>query len=67
MVIHFRIYMEDHGNNTSTGVWKLKFTAINEQGNKMVEMLPAQDPGFAKIIDSLQYFLENGVAMKLRG
>lgn len=66
MVVHFRIELEDYGDGTSTGVWKLKFTAINEQGNAMVDTLKDKDPMFVKIIGGLQYFLETGKAIKLR-
>ncbi|UOB18628.1 hypothetical protein [Abyssalbus ytuae] len=65
VIVHFRIELENHDNNTCTGIWKLKFTALNEQGNKMIDNIPERDPMFEKIIEGLQYFLEKGEAIKL--
>ncbi|PLX12519.1 MAG: hypothetical protein C0597_13210 [Marinilabiliales bacterium] len=65
VVVHFRIELEDRGNNTCTGTWNLKFTAINEMGNEMVKSLPESNPMLMKIIEGLEYFLENGKVLKL--
>lgn len=65
LVAHFRIDLNDNGNGTCTGTWTLKFTALNEQGNKMVEAMPDDDPLFRKIVYGLQHYLKTGELMPI--
>jgi hypothetical protein len=63
VVIHFRINLIDNNNGTSTGVWNLTFTALNESGNAMVDSIPDKNPELERAIDGLEYFLESGEMM----
>ena len=63
VVIHFRIKLIDNNDGTSTGVWNLTFTALNESGNAMVESIPDNSPELQRAIDGLEYFLETGEMM----
>ena len=63
VVIHFRINLIDNNDGTSTGVWSLTFTALNEQGNAMVDSIPDKNPEMLSAIDGLEYFLETGEMM----
>jgi hypothetical protein len=63
VVIHFRINLIDNNDGTSTGVWNLKFTALNESGNAIVDSIPDKNPEFERAIDGLEYFLETGEMM----
>lgn len=63
VVIHFRINLIDHNDGTSTGVWNLTFTALNESGNAVVESIPDNSPELKRAIDGLEYFLKTGEMM----
>jgi len=63
LVIHFRIEMINNNDGTSTGIWNLTFTALNESGNETVESIPDHSPELERAIDSLEYFLETGEMM----
>jgi hypothetical protein len=63
VVIHFRINLIDNSDGTSTGVWNLTFTALNESGNAMVDSIPDSNPEIERAIDGLEYFLEKGEMM----
>ncbi len=64
LAIHFRIHLEDNHDGTSTGVWSLTFTALNEEGNAMVDGMPDENPELAKAVDGLEYFLNTGEMLK---
>ncbi|THB71663.1 MAG: hypothetical protein D6E12_00885 [Desulfovibrio sp.] len=64
VVIHFRIHLRDNGDATSTGVWHLTFTALNEQGNQVVDNLPERIQELEQAIDGLEYFLTEGELMR---
>ena len=63
IVIHFRVNLINNDDGTSTGVWKLTFTALNESGNVMVDSIPDNSPELERAIDGLAYFLEEGEMM----
>ena len=67
VVVHITISLMDNGNGTCTGIWDLKFTALNEQGNNMVAAIPDEDPLFTNIIAGLGYFLKTGELMRIVG
>lgn len=60
VVEHFRIDLEDNGDGTCMGVWTLKFTALNEQGNVFVDALPEEDPAFDRVLAGLEHFVTTG-------
>jgi hypothetical protein len=66
VVIHFRIDLRDNGDDTCTGIWTLKFTALNEQGNAFVDSLPDEDPLLKQIIGGLGHFVTKGELMAIR-
>ena len=63
VVIHFRINLINNNDGTSTGVWNLTFTALNESGNAIVESIPDNSSDLERAIDGLEYFLESGEMM----
>jgi hypothetical protein len=63
VVLHFRIVLKDNDDGTSTGVWDLTFTALNESGNEIVDATPDNNPEFERVIDALEYFLRTGEMM----
>ena len=63
VVIHFRINLVDNNDGTSTGLWHLTFTALNESGNEIVASIPDKSPELERAIDGLAYFLETGEMM----
>jgi len=65
VVEHFRINLEDNGDGTCTGTWTLIFTALNERGNEMVEMISEEEPLLRKVIRGLDHFLTAGERMPL--
>lgn len=67
LVVHFRIDLRDNHDGTCTGVWTLKFTALNEQGNEMMEAIPDRDKLRDKIIFGLGHFLKTGELMRMSG
>ena len=61
VVEHLRIDLKDNGDGTCTGTWTMKFTALNDRGNSMVEALPDEDPRFEKlVIQGLDHFVTTG-------
>jgi len=60
-VVHIRITLKDNNDGTTTGMWEEKYTALNEQGNEMVENMPGPDTQF---LTELSYYLKNGELMK---
>jgi hypothetical protein len=65
LVVHFRIELKDNGNGTCTGIWTLKFTALNEQGNMTLEAMPGKDTIFEKVVSGLGHFLKTGHLMRI--
>lgn len=65
LVEHIRIDLEDNHDGTCTGTWTLKFTALNEQGNVMVDAIPNNDPFFRKVVYGLQHYLKTGELMRI--
>jgi hypothetical protein len=65
IVIHFRIDLVDNGDGTCSGTWTLKFTALNERGNDMVDAVPEKDPLLEQAILGLQHFVETGERMTI--
>ncbi|MCG8510467.1 MAG: hypothetical protein MI741_14675 [Rhodospirillales bacterium] len=63
VVIHFRIDLTDNEDGTCTGLWTLKFTALNEAGNTFVDSLPDKDPVFDTVIAGLEHFVTTGTLM----
>lgn len=64
VVIHFRINLIDNNDGTSTAVWNLTFTALNEQGNAIIESMPDSSTELAHAIDGLEHFLKTGEMMR---
>ena len=64
VVFHLRIDVADNQNGTCTGTWTLKFTALTQQGNVMVQSLPEQDPDFGRLILALDHYLRTGEMMR---
>ena len=63
---HFTIELVDNGNGTCEGIWTLVFTAINEEGNAVIEAMPDKDPGFEFLVfDGLEHFLKTGERMEI--
>ena len=60
VVGHFTIEINDNHDGTCETVWKLVFTAINEDGNTVIESMPEKDPMFEMIIEALDYYLRTG-------
>ncbi len=65
LVVHFRIDLEDNHDGTCTGIWTLKFTALNEQGKEMVDAIPNDDPLFKRVVYGLQHYLQTGELMRI--
>ncbi len=64
VVEQLRIDLEDNGDGTCKGTWTMKFTALNEQGNSVVEALPEEDPLFESVvIRGLEHFVTSGELM----
>jgi hypothetical protein len=63
VVLHFRIKLVNNNDGTTTGLWNLTFTALNESGNVIVQSIPDKNPEFERAIDGLEYFLETGEMM----
>ena len=66
VVGHFTIEIEDNGDGTCETLWKIVFTAVNEQGNEIIEMMPDKDPMFEEIILALDYYLNTGERMEIK-
>lgn len=65
VVEQFRIDLDDHGDGSCTGTWTLKFTALTEKGNDLVQSLPDEDPMFQKVIGGLEHFVTTGERLAL--
>ena len=60
VVIHFRIDLRDNHDGTSTGIWNIKVTALNETGNQIVESIGDTSPEVVRATEGLEYFLKTG-------
>ena len=54
---HLKIDLVDLGDGRTHGKWTLTFTALSEQGNELIEMIPEDTPPF---MEELEYFLTHG-------
>ena len=63
LVLHMRITLTDHDNNTSKGTWHLTFTALNDRGNEIIDAMPDENTDIQKAIQGLDYFLTTGNLM----
>ena len=61
-----RIDLIDNGDVTREGIWTLKFTAISEKGNAVIEAMPDKDPEFDVVLDGLEHFLKTGERMEIK-
>jgi len=56
----------DNGDGTCETIWTLIFTAINEEGNAVIEAMPDKDPDFeALVFGGLEHFLKTGERMTM--
>ena len=61
VVGHYTIELSDNGDGTCESRWTLVFTAVNKQGNDVVEGMPDEDPAFKTVVlGSLEHFLTTG-------
>ena len=65
LVEHFWIDLKDNQNGTSTGIWTLIFTALNQKGNTILADMPDENPDLANAIAGLEYFLKNSEMMPI--
>jgi hypothetical protein len=66
VVGHFTIELVDNGDGTCESSWKLVFTAINEEGNAVIEAMPDKNLDFeALVLGGLEHFLKTGERMKI--
>lgn len=56
---HVKIDVTDNGDGTSTGTWNATFTAITEQGNAMLDNMPATEVRAAGITKMINAYLAN--------
>lgn len=66
IVEHVRIELIDNGDGACEGIWTLKFTAISEEGNNVIEAMPDKDPEFDVVLDGLEHFLKMGERMEIK-
>ncbi len=66
VVEHFRIDLINNGDGTCEGIWTLKFTAMSEDGNAIVEGMPDKDPEFEVVLNGLEHFLKTGERMEMK-
>ncbi len=60
VVEHFTITLVDNDDGTCTGTWTLRFTALNERGNAIVNDIPEEDPSFTRVLSGLEHFVTTG-------
>lgn len=66
VVEHFTINLADNKDGTCTGTWTLRFTALNQEGNQILDAMPENDPMFYKILEGLDHFMQTGELMRLQ-
>lgn len=54
------VKLHDHCDGTTTGVWQVTLSAIDETGNDMLQSISGAKEHFEKAIDALQHYLTNG-------
>lgn len=62
-VEHCTINLIDNKDGTSTGVWNMTFTALNDSGNEIIDSILDDDPDLNRAIDGLEHFLKTGEMM----
>ncbi len=60
VLLHFRIDLIDHGDGTCTGTWNLVYTALNANGDAMVNELPDLNPALQRAMEGLDHFVNTG-------
>lgn len=60
IVEQVRIDVIDNGDGTSTGIWKMTFTALNETGDDIVASMPDTNAELERAVEGLEYFLTTG-------
>jgi hypothetical protein len=58
MVINLEITLTEKPGGTTDGVWKIAFTGLTEEGNRLIEQIP-QD-AYEGLLDTLVHYLETG-------
>ena len=51
------IEVVDNHDGTSTGRWTMTFTALNQEGNEVIDSMPDHDAGLEKALDGLEQLL----------
>ncbi len=54
------IKLLDHYDGTTTGVWLITLSALDETGSEMLENISDAQELFEEAIDALEYYLKNG-------
>jgi hypothetical protein len=54
------IKLVDHMDGTATGRWVITLSALNEQGNAMVEELESKYQGMDKPLDAIAHYVDTG-------
>lgn len=54
------IRLIDQLDGSCIGVWHIAISALDEEGNRMIENLEGAEKKFEKAIDALEYFLKEG-------
>jgi hypothetical protein len=66
VVGHFTIELVDNGDGTCESSWTLVFTAINKEGNAVIEAMPDKNSDFeALVLGGLEHFLKTGERMEI--
>lgn len=63
LTMHLRITLADDGDTTSTGTWHITLTALNEEGNTIIDAMPEVNSEIEKAVQGLEYFLNTGELM----
>jgi hypothetical protein len=64
LVMHMRIHLDDHGDGTSTGKWNLTITALDDQGNEIIDNMPDDLKEISDALNGLDQFLNTGEMKK---
>jgi hypothetical protein len=60
------IKLLDHCNGSTTGVWLITLSALDETGNEMLKDTSGIHAQFGKALDALEYYLLNGEMISLK-
>ena len=63
LAMHIRISLTDDGDGASTGTWHITYTALNNEGNQIIEAMPDESAEIQKAIQGLDFFLNTGELM----